>query len=330
MSTTRTRRWFLFALISGALFVLVQCSPLTPEVTPEITPAEQESLNVQVRIEKTGLRANPDLGNVAWSHDSNMLAYVEGFGIWVAPVGKWADTALVHHPLISSAIIHPPASRFLAWSPDDSAIGYTLFQTDFRTQMAQWSRQDQVDTLLTEDAELIDWSMDNEILALRDDGAWVWNLSSQVWQRVPSLMHADCVFPRWLTDEEIVIALPSSCQWETATISLFNLGSGQWEVTTVDDQPIQLTCNEKFPCIPTSSLDGRWIAWIETEQRADVSIWRILLYDREQSQVTEVANSQEYGGSSWRALAWSPSFEQMAFLVQEEEYTIWILHLHIH
>ena len=324
-------------LCGGLSLILAGCALPAPTgvAITEVTATETQPATdgMLVWIENTYLNIYPAPGNIAWSNNGNFLAYTHGFSIWIVPVGRWSETSKVYTAGPSSPYIL--SSRFLAWSPNDRAVGFTLFEPvdDWQAEprMAQLNWREQTISFISEEnVELIDWSTDNFILTRRSDGVWILDASPQIWQPLVNPLTGETTsgFPHWSSDGMIVLGSFSDWRLTNGTISTIDRQSSRWETISMDTEMVQMVSNSAFPSIPVPSPDGRWIAWIEAKLTSDDYIWRIMLYDRECSKITQVANNWEYDSSQGQALAWSPDSRRLAFSAwHEEEYTIWILHL---
>ena len=333
----------------GAMVVAAVCLAgcLYPAPTPEATslpdtPMSSPTLEVPAgtptpsspKLESTGLGVNTGLGNIAWSHDGELIAYTYAFGVWVVPVGEWDKTEKVYTAAPPEEYILE--SRFVIWLPDDKAIGFTLgrpvdaWQTE--ESMVQLNLTDRTIAFISEEkAELIDWSKDGYLLAWRD-GAWIFDMNSQTWQPLidPETDSPVGSFPHWTNDDAIVLGRPADWQWSSGTISLVNWQLDQWEDVAIDNRPVQMTCNSAFPCRPVPSPDGTQLAWIETRATSDGYSWQIVEYSKGRSETTVIANGSDYGFERAQALTWSPDSRSLAFSALGEsgkDRTIWILDL---
>lgn len=224
-------------------------------------------------------------------------------------------------------------SHFLAWSPDDKTIGFTLVKPfnawEAEQIIAQLDWQAQTVTFISENNAIFgDWSADNRIVAWRD-GNQILDVSSGVWAPLtdPVTGRVRGGFAHWSSDGTIVLGIPSSWRWLSATITIADPQADEWETVMVGEQPVQMSCYATFPCIPVPSPDGRWIAWIEAEPRRH--IWKIMLYDRLRSEIVKVADSRDYDFGSWQALIWAPDSRQLAFSISYEyKGVLHILHLY--
>ncbi|MCP4538660.1 MAG: hypothetical protein GY832_16115 [Chloroflexi bacterium] len=321
-------------LLSKASLLTLCALSLTAMLGGCLPRGSTESL-CKIQLESTGLNANPGIGNIAWSHNGKHLAYIHGYSIWIVSVGDdWSETIKVYTAGPSESNIL--RSRFIAWSPDDRTIGFTLEHPinaweaeDVMTQL-DW-QNGTVTTITDEKAELIDWSNSNWILAWRD-GIWIFDISSQVWHPLvnPTIGKTSTGLPHWTFDETVILGIPLDWQWSNGMISEIDWQASQWTTMSIDNQSVQMMCNSEFPCRPVPSPDQLKIAWIEAQMTPDSYTWSIVLYDKSQAQISRIVNSEDWNLSEAQALTWSPDSKQLGFSAREkksEEHTIWILSL---
>ncbi len=290
----------------------------------------------RIRIESTRLGVNSGNGNIAWSHSGEYLAYTHGYSVWIVPVDKWSEASKVYTEGRSDFDSYILESRFVVWSPDDKAVGFTLarFINAWQAEdvMVQLDLQQQTITPIAEEnAELIDWSDDNRVLAQRG-GVWIFDMPSRVWHPLVDPITGEIAggFPNWAPNGSITLGAFLDWRWSTGNISIVHWPSNQWETLMIDDQPVQMMCTSAFPCRPVSSPDGTWIAWIEAEMTSENYIWRIMLYARERSEIVQVVSSEDYGFAEAQAPSWSPDSKRLAFSALDGlggERIIWILDL---
>jgi hypothetical protein len=339
MVTHRGARCGVIHLVfSGLLLVLVGCGPLIDR-----EPATPEAIDrTQVWIENTHLMAYSSGSNIAWSNSGDLLAYIHLLSIWIVPDGRWSEASEVYtrHAVFDSSK-YTLYGFDLAWSPDDTALGFTLFGyvenellhgTLSRPRLTRldW-REGTASFISEEEAQFTDWSTDNLLLTRRDGGCWVLDVSSGEWWSL-SLIDRDGTFagyPHWSHDGAVIFATFPDWRAENGTISIVDWRAGTRETISTVTGAVRMASNMGAPSTPLSSPDGRWIAWIEAEHTEEEYIWRIMLYDRERSEVSEIANNMEYDSSEWEALTWSPDSRKLAFRASrgEEDYVILILHL---
>lgn len=322
---------------------LTGCATSTALTVPSSAvspPVSGEPSKVITELQDTGLHISCGEGNLAWSHNGEYLAYTSGYSIWVVPIGKWAEKVEVYTTGVDRTETNPYIllTDFLAWSPDDTRLGFTVTEPldawHGKKLMAQVAWPSGIFELIAEEeATLLDWSDDNRILAYRDEGYWIYDIEQRTWQPVDEDGGGNITaFAQWLSDGNILYAASADWRWESGgSIFIYKESWGFEVLKTVNDRPLHLFCSDTFPCFPVASRDGHWIAWTEFENSADVHTQRIMLYNRLNAEVIELVDSRDYNLWEVQKLSWSPDALWLIFSAKQatsDLCTIWMLDLY--
>jgi WD40 repeat protein len=272
-------------------------------------------------MEKTDVELHPYIGGVAWSHDSQYLAYNNYAKIWVVPFGKWNETRKVPASALDieksqhEGTLDISGKARLVWSPDDRQVGFTLEQAskdaDHLGALLLATAEVQsgnVSIVSKVPAELLDWSSDNLIAAYKDKKyPYLYNVTTKQWTALPPEVESAVALRFWVPRRAILATLLDG----TAVL----VDSETLHVTVLpnirNSLPISSTNDPESAMI--GSPDGRYIVWLtEIDPKTTRTPNRIMIYDTV-TQKQRVLLEAKMELEQWSGLAWSPDGTKLAF-----------------